>query len=236
MAGEMFTFPSNGGQAQGYLATPAAGQGPGVIVIQEWYGLNTNIKSVADRLANEGYVALAPDLYHGKEAKEPDTAQKLMMAMKMDQAARDMSGAVDYLKGHETVEPKKIGSVGFCLGGGLSLFLATIKPIDAAVSYYGVLGAQPDFSKVQGAVLGHYAENDAFATPDSARALEKQLRDLGKDAEFHIYEGATHAFAHELFESDLDVNVELPFPYSYDEQAARTSWRRTLDFFRKHLT
>jgi carboxymethylenebutenolidase len=235
MAGEMVSFPSNGGEAPGYLATPGSGKGAGVVVIQEWYGLNANIKSVADKLASEGYVALAPDLYHGQEAKEPDTAQKLMMAMKMDEAAKDMSGAVDYLLKNAAVEPKKIGSVGFCLGGGLSLFLATIKPIDAAVSYYGVVGAQPDFSKVQGAVLGHYAENDPFASPEVARSLEKQLKDHGKDAEFHIYEGATHAFAHEMFESELDPNVKLPFPYSYDEEAARTSWKRTLDFFKDRL-
>jgi carboxymethylenebutenolidase len=235
MAGEMVTYPSNGGEGQGYLATPASGKGPGVVVIQEWWGLNKNIKNVADRLAGEGYVALAPDLYHGEEAKEPGTAQKLMMAMKMDQAAKDMSGAVDYLRGHEAVEPKKIGSVGFCLGGGLSLYLASLRPVDAAVSYYGVLpGAQPDFSKLQGAVLGHYAENDDFASPESARALEKQLKDLGKDVEMHIYPGTTHAFSHELFESDLTPE-RTGMPVRYSENASQTAWQRTLDFFSKHL-
>ncbi|MEX2238553.1 MAG: dienelactone hydrolase family protein [Dehalococcoidia bacterium] len=235
MAGQMVSFPSNGTQGQGYLATPDSGKGAGVVVIQEWWGLNQNIKSVAERLAGEGYVALAPDLYKGQEAKEPDTAQKLMMAMKMDEAARDLSGAVDYLLGHEAVEPTKIGSIGFCLGGGLSLYLATLKPIDAAVSYYGVLGAQPDFSQVKGAVLGHYAEHDDFASPDSARALEKKLKELGKDAEFHVYPHTTHGFAHEFFETDIDTE-KMGLPMRYSNEAAEISWQRTLDFFRKHLS
>jgi carboxymethylenebutenolidase len=233
--GEMVSFPSNGGTCQGYLAKPAAGSGAGVVVIQEWWGLNENIKSVADRVAAEGYTALAPDLYHGEEAKEPNTAQKLAMSLKMDEAARDMSGAIDYLLGLDAVQPKKIGAVGFCLGGGLALFLASLKPVDAAVSYYGVLmGAQPDFTKVQGAVQGHYAELDDFASPDSARALEKQLRDLGKEADFHIYPGTTHAFAHKLFDTDIDAQ-KLGLPMEYNPEAAQTAWTRTLDFFGKHL-
>ncbi len=224
MAGEMVEFPSNGRQTPGYLAVPSSGRGPGVVVIQEWWGLVGHIKDVADRFANEGFVALAPDLFHGKTASEPDEAGKLMMSMEMDKAARDLSGAVDYLRGHDAVEPKKVGSVGFCLGGGLSLFLATIKPIDACVIYYGVLpGAQPDLSKLRAPVLGHYAEQDDFAPPDKARELEAQIRATGQPVEFHIYEGTTHAF----FNDDR--------PDVYAETHAKRSWERTLAFFREHL-
>src|SRR3990172_461682 len=187
MEGEMVRFPSNGQEVEGYLAKPASGSGPGVVVIQEWWGLNANIRDICDRLAGEGFVALAPDLFHGKSTSEPDEAGKLMMALKMDQAAKDMAGAVDYLVGLDATTGDKVGCVGYCMGGGLSLFLASLKPrIGACVVYYGVLpGAQPDLSKVLAPVLGHFAEKDQFAPPASARELENGLKSLGKQAEFH---------------------------------------------------
>jgi len=225
MAGEMVRFPSNGREAEGYLATPVSGSGPGVIVIQEWWGLVPHIKDICDRLAGEGFVALAPDLYHGATTTEPDEAGKLMMALKMDQAANDMSGAVDYLAGLDAATGDTIGSVGYCLGGGLSLFLASLKPqIGACVVYYGVLpGAQPDLSKIQGPVLGHFAENDQFASPASARELESSLRSLGKEVEFHVYPGTDHAFFNDTR------------PDVYKAEAATLSWERTLAFYRQHL-
>ncbi len=225
MAGEMVTFPSNGQEAQGYLAKPASGSGPGVVVIQEWWGLVPHIKDVCDRLAGEGYVALAPDLYHGEETAEPDEAQKLMMGMEMDQAAKGMSGAVDYLAGLDAATGDKVGSIGFCMGGGLSLYLATLKSqLGACVIYYGVLpGAQLDLSKVQGAVLGHYAEDDAFVNPQSARELESKLKSLGKQVEFHIYPGTGHGFFNDTR------------PDAHNAEAAKLSWERTLAFYREHL-
>jgi carboxymethylenebutenolidase len=136
---------------------------------------------------------------------------------------------------HNAVEPKRVGAVGFCLGGGLALFLASLKPIDAAVSFYGVLmGAQPDLNAVKGAVQGHYADHDDFASPESARALEQQLKDAGKEAEFFIYDNTTHAFAHQLFETDIDA-AKTGLPFSYNDEAAKAAWQRTLDFFNKHL-
>lgn len=224
--GEMVTFASNGGTTEGYLAKPASGKGPGLIVIQEWWGVTPWIKGVADRLAAEGYLALAPDLYHGETAAEPGDAQKLMMAMKMDEAAKEISGAYEYLK---TEGSGKVGSIGFCLGGGLSLFISTLKPIDACVVYYGVLpGAQPDLSKIAGHVLGHFAENDAFCTPDAARALEQQLKDAGKKVEFHIYPGTTHAF----------MNTSDPIDKAgmkHNPDASKQAWERTLAFYKKNL-
>ena len=225
MAGESIRFPSNGQEAEGYLAKPASGSGPGVVVIQEWWGLVPHIKDICDRLAQEGFVALAPDLYHGQEAAEPDEAGKLMMGMKIDEAARDMSGAVDYLVGLDAASGDKVGSVGFCMGGGLSLYLASLKPgIGACVIYYGAMpGTQPELANLQAAVLGHYAENDGFATPAGARDLEANLKAAGKQVKFTIYPGTAHAFFND---SRPDV---------YNEVAAKISWESTLAFFKQHL-
>ena len=225
MAGEMVKFPSNGHECEGYLAKPSSGKGPGVVVIQEWWGLNDNIKNVADRLADEGFVALAPDLYHGKKTAEPDEAMKLMMAMNIDQAGKEIMGSVDYLAGLDAATGDKVGSIGFCMGGGLSLYLATLKPqVGACVIYYGVIpGAAPDLSKIQGAVLGHYAENDDFASPASARDLEMKLKSLGKEVEFHIYPGTHHGFFNDTR------------PDVHDAKASQLTWERTLAFYRKHL-
>ena len=224
MAGSMIEFPSNGRMTPGYLSVPASGRGPGVVVIQEWWGLVGHIKDVADRFAQAGYVALAPDLYYGQTASEPDEAGKLMMSLQMDKAARDLAGAVEHLRGHAAVQPNKIGSVGYCLGGGLSLFLATVTPTDACIIYYGVLpGVQPDLSKLRCPVLGHYAEHDDFASPEKARELEAQIRAAGQSVEFHIYPGTSHAF----FNDDR--------PEVYNADAARQSWERDMAFFGQHL-
>ena len=140
--GEMVTFPSNGGQAEGYIAVPEGGSGPGVVVIEEWWGLNQQIKEVCDRYASEGFVALAPDVY-GREVPmdEPDEAAQMMMALNIEQAAKDLTGAVDYLRGHDAVTGSGIGVTGFCAGGGLALWLATLRPdaVKAVVPYYGLI-------------------------------------------------------------------------------------------------
>lgn len=228
MSGQMIAFPGNGGTADGYLAKPAAVKAPGVVVIQEWWGLNEQIKGIADRLASAGYLALVPDLFHGKKTSEPDEAQKLMMAMKMDVAAKDLAGAFDFLKASDACTGK-VGSVGFCLGGGLSLFLATIRPVDACVVFYGVLpGAQPNLNAIAGPVLGHYAEDDGWASPDAARALEQQLKDAGKQVEFHIYAHAKHAFMN-------DTPDPPKAGGGYSAEASALAWERTLAFYAKHL-
>src|SRR5919197_5696064 len=126
MAGRMVQFPSNGGTTAGYLATPQSGKGPGVLVIQEWWGLVGHIKKVCDRFAADGFTALAPDLYHGKTASEPDEAGKLFMALNIAQAEKDLRGAAQYLAGQSST--KKLGVVGFCMGGQLALYAATLNP------------------------------------------------------------------------------------------------------------
>jgi carboxymethylenebutenolidase len=223
MAGQMVSFPSNGSTAEGYLELPPSGKGPGVVVIQEWWGLNDNIKDIARRFAAAGYVALAPDLYHGKVTKEPDEAGKIMMSMKMDTAAKDMAGAYDFLRKHDACTGK-VGSVGFCLGGGLSLYIATLRPIDACVIYYGVLpGVQPDMSKLTGAVLGHYADHDDWANEAAVKALEAQIKAQGREVEMHIYPGTQHGFFNDTR------------PEAHHAEASKQSWDRTLAFYDKHL-
>lgn len=199
--GELVVF--EGGQ--GYLAMPDHGTraGPGVVVIQEWWGVNEQIRGCCDRLAAEGFVALAPDLYQGEITHEPDEAGKLMMGLNLEHAANDMLAAVRYLEAHADVEGTGIGVIGFCMGGGLALYLATLAPDDlrACVPFYGVIpwpSAHPDWSKVRARVQGHYAEHDSSAPPAAARALEADLQAHGVEAEFFIYEGAEHAFANEM--------------------------------------
>ncbi|MGH8991288.1 MAG: dienelactone hydrolase family protein [Acidimicrobiia bacterium] len=226
--GTMVEFPSNGTTVVGYLATPEAGAGPGLIVIQEWWGLVDHIKDLCDRFAAEGFTALAPDLYHGATTTEPDEAGRLMMGMNLERAARDMAGAVDHLAGHEAVRGQGVGVVGFCMGGGLALWLATLRPdlVRAAVPFYGVIpwdAAQPDWSRLGAAVQGHYAENDGFASPEHVAALEAQLKDVGVEVEMFVYDGAHHGFFNDTR------------PEAHDETAARQAWVRTLEFLRRHL-
>jgi carboxymethylenebutenolidase len=221
--GERVSFKSNGGTCEGYLAD---GGGPGVIVIQEWWGLVPHIEDVADRFAAEGFTALAPDLYHGRASFEPDEAGKLMMALNLGEAGKDLTGAVDFLQ--QRTGRSKIGVVGYCMGGGLTLVLATLRPdaVAAAAPYYGVIpwaDAQPDWSKLSATVVGEYAEKDGFAGPDAVRALEAQLRDLGKDVTLHVHAGADHAFFNDT-RSDV-----------YDATASALAFGRTLELFRSNL-
>src|SRR5436309_3451439 len=179
---ETVEFPSNGGTASGYLVRPPSGSGPGVVVIQEWWGLNPGIKEMTDRLAAAGFVALAPDLYRGELAghDEMGKAAQLMQALPPDRAARDMSGAVDYLADHAAVIGKGIGVVGFCMGGMLSLILAANRgdKIKAAVPFYGFPqgDTEPDWSGLTASVQGHMAGVDDFFGPEAARALEAKLQ------------------------------------------------------------
>jgi carboxymethylenebutenolidase len=223
MTGSMVTFPANGSTTSGYLATSQSGGGPGVLVIQEWWGLVPHIKRVCDRFAAEGFVALAPDMFHGQTASEPDGAGKLFMALNIAQAEKDLRGAVAHLLGRSTT--KKVGAVGFCMGGQLALFAATLNPaVGACVNFYGIHpNVKPDYAKLAGPVLGFYAERDAFVTPAVARQVDADIRAAGRSSEIHIYPGVDHAF----------FNDERP--EVYDRNAAEDAWRRTLAFLRQHL-
>ena len=223
MAGKMIEFPSNGTTTHGYLATPQTGNGPGLLVIQEWWGLVPHIKNVCDRFAAEGFTALAPDMYHGKTVKEPDEAGKLLMALNIAQAEKDLRGAAKCLAGHSSTA--KLGVVGFCMGGQLALFAATLNSsIGACVNFYGIHpNVTPDYTKLSGPVLGLFAEKDTFVTPQVAKDLDAAIKRAGKPSEIHIYPGVSHAFFNDE-RSD-----------AYDREAAADAWRRTLAFFRQHV-
>jgi carboxymethylenebutenolidase len=219
-------FQANGSTASGYLAEPASGSGPAVVVLQEWWGLDDHIRSICDRLAADGFVALAPDLYHGETADAPDEAQQKMMALSMDQAELEMSGAVDYLAAHSATLGEGVGSLGFCLGGGLAVWAASVNPkIRAVVSYYYVMPhGKPDFSRIAAPVLGHFGTADDFIPVETAEGLLAELRAAGVEAEFVFYEGAGHAFFN-------DTN-RLG---TYDPDAAARSWRRSTEFLTENL-
>jgi carboxymethylenebutenolidase len=219
----MVTFPANGGTCGGYLARPTSGTGKGVIVIQEWWGLNDNITGIADRFAAEGFVALAPDLYHGKLTTEPDEAGKLLMALNIGQAEADLKGAVTYLK---DLTGSPVGTVGFCMGGALSLFAACNSDGDvgACVDFYG---GHPmvkyNWDGLTAPVLGIWAESDDFVNPN-VLGYEEELKKRNHEYEFITYPNTHHAF----------FNDEHPEP-EHNPTAAKAAWEKTLEFFNKHL-
>jgi carboxymethylenebutenolidase len=219
-------FKANGSTATGYLAVPDSGSGPGVVVLQEWWGLDDHIRSVCDRLATDGFVALAPDLYHGETADQPDEAQQKMMALSMDRAEREMSGAVDFLAASDASTGEGVGAIGFCLGGGLAVWAATVNPkVRAVVSYYYVMPhGKPVFAKIDAPVLGHFGTADAFIPVEAAESLLAELHDAGVKAEFVFYEGAGHAFFN-------DTN-RLG---TYDADAGARAWARSTEFLAQAL-
>ena len=225
MSGSRVTFPANGGATEGYLALPP-NPGPGVIVLQEWWGLVPHIEDVCDRFAAEGFAALAPDLFHGHKVTSPDEAEKLFMALNIADTERDLRGAVQYLINHEATGGDRVGVVGFCMGGQLSLYAAGKNPsIGACVDYYGVHpNVHPDIAAMNAPVLGFFGEEDPMVTPEVTRDLERKLREAGVTVEFHTYPGAGHAFFN-------DARPEAHVP-----DAAADSWKRMLAFYRAHLT
>lgn len=224
MSSKMVEFAANGRTAEGYLSLPA-GPGPGVIVIQEWWGLVDHIKDLADRFAKEGFVALAPDLYHGDMTKSPDQAGKMLMALNIGEAAKDLSGAARYLLDQDLVQPKKVGALGFCMGGQLALYAATEFPnlISAGVDFYGIHpNAKFDPDKLRVPILAHFGKRDSSVPESTARALIDSIQSRGKKIEAHFYD-ADHAFFN-------DTRPEV-----HNREAAALAWTRTLDFLRREL-
>jgi carboxymethylenebutenolidase len=222
--GDMVSFASNGLDARGHLAVPEAGRGPGIIVLQEWWGLNEQIKGVADRLAGQGFVALAPDLYHGELAghDEMDKAGRLMTELPPERAAKDMSGAIDYLVGHDAVTGDGVGAIGFCMGGMLTLLVAAMRgdKVAAAMPFYGFPPPdnEPDWSGLTAVVRGHMANPDDFFAPEAAAALQDKLVGMGKDVAFTVHD-AGHAFMNEtnaIGTHDADLAARLwPEVYAF---------------------
>jgi carboxymethylenebutenolidase len=224
-AGQDIEFASNGEQIAGYLSVPASGRGPGVIVIQEWWGLVDHIRGLCDRLAREGFVALSPDLYRGESTSDPDDAGRLMMDLEIPRAARDLDGAVAALLNQDAVTGSKVGAIGFCMGGQLALYAATRNAsIGAVGDFYGVHpNVTLDLSGLEAAVLGVFAENDTFVTPETARKLEAELQGAGVRTEFTIHPGVDHAFMNDTR------------PDVHDAETAARAWADTLAFLRREL-
>lgn len=222
--GETVTFISDNIEAQGYLARPdGGGRFPGVIVIQEWWGVDEHIKSVADRFAEAGFVALAVDLYHGQTTSEPDEARKLVMALDFGRVLKEMIAAVNYLCGR--IEVDGVGVIGFCLGGTLSLLLASKTPrVGAVASFYG--GRQLDDTELMDIacpILAIYAGQDQGIPPEHIAHQREVWTRSGVPHEIVVYAHADHAFFNETR------------PEVYDAAAADDAWQRTLALFRKQL-
>lgn len=221
----MIEFPSNSHTTPGYLAVPKDGaKHSGIVVIQEWWGLVPHIKEVAERFAREGFVALAPDLYYGKTAAEPNEAQKLVMALDRPRAVQEIAAAAKYLKSLEAVSPKKIGVVGFCMGGGLALSAAaSTAELAAVVAFYGRPLDKGDVAKLRVPVLGFYGETDHSNPVEAVREFEGEMKKTGVPGEIHLYPGAGHAFFNDSR------------PEAFNAAAAKDTWGKTLAWFNKYL-
>ena len=226
----MIEYQRHDGQpVHGYLAEPAdKASAPGVVVIQEWWGLDTEVKAVADRLAKAGYRALVPDLYRGKLALEAKEAEHLMGDLNFgDAAGQDIRGAVQYLK---ATGSKKVAVTGFCMGGALTVLSAcNIPELDAAVVWYGYPPLEyVDAKAITKPIMAHWATHDEFFALSGVEQLEAKLSDAGTPYEFYSYD-AKHAFANPKADSR-----GLP-PLQYNEAAANLAWDRTMEFFKKNL-
>ncbi|MFC7343576.1 dienelactone hydrolase family protein [Saccharopolyspora griseoalba] len=220
------SFRSNGRTAHGYLAVPQE-PGPGVVVVQEWWGLTDHVADVADRLCAEGFVALAPDLYGGRTTHDPQEAARMMQQLPVEQAARDLGGAVDHLLAHELVTGSSVGAVGFCMGGKFAIVLAAQQGdrVGAVVPFYGIPSpSETDFSRLTAPMLGHFGEYDRGVTVEAVGEMSEAVQQQSPvRPQIHIYP-AGHAFFN-------DRN-----PASYQEESAHLAWPRTLDFLRRNLT
>jgi carboxymethylenebutenolidase len=221
MVGHPARFSANGGEASGYLALPPSNQGPGIVVVQEWWGLVPHIKDLCDRFAQNGFLALAPDLYHGKTTVEAEEANHLLQNLDWGRATIEITGAVRHLRGQGC---PKVGVVGFCMGGALSMIAAAKAGVDAAVSFYGFPPQGPPRGQTCPPSLVLFGENENFFPVPDAKAWVEEQKKAGVDSDIVIYPGAGHAFFNDQR------------PEAYHAMAAKDAWNRTLRHFRKHLT
>ncbi|WP_396201321.1 dienelactone hydrolase family protein [Gemmatimonas sp.] len=230
MTGTMVEFRAtsgtDGGTASGYLSLPPSGHGPGLLVLQEWWGLVDHIKVLADRFAAAGFVALAPDLYRGEQATTPGDAERLLMALDMPHTAGALRGGAAYLRELDAVSPKKVGAIGFCMGGQLALYSATAHPdvIDAVVDFYGIFNPKVpvDLSALRAPVQAHFGDHDTSIPRARADALMAEVAATGVRAEAYFYD-AGHAFFN-------DTRAAV-----YNPDAAALAWERTIEFLQQSL-
>ena len=220
----MVDLKSPEGTVSGYLALPKKGHGPGVLVLHAWWGLNDFFKSLCDHLAKAGFVAFAPDLYHGATASTRDGAGHLMSKLDQKEAGGNLVSGVRGLQSHPGVRGKHLGVIGFSMGAFWSLWLAQELPADvtAVVLFYGT--GDGNYSHIKAAFLGHFAETDEFESSAAVRDLEKDLRSRVEHLTFYTYPGTTHWF----FEKDR--------PDAYDDSAAKLAWQRTIRFLTTQLS
>jgi carboxymethylenebutenolidase len=222
----MFTFKTESGEGRGYLAVPAAGSGPGVLVLHAWWGLTPFFTSVCDRLAEAGFVALAPDLHHGQTAATVEEAEALVKQSEGPNQVRTKAvaaGALAQLRAHPAVQGTGVGVVGFSMGAAWAIVLANQAPQDiaAVVLFYGTYS--PDFTPARAAFLGHFAESDEWEPLEGVREMEAALRAAGREVTVHLYPHTGHWF----FEADR--------PEAYKREAAEMAWTRTVEFLRSRL-
>jgi carboxymethylenebutenolidase len=213
------------GGLDAFVAWPAGRTtAPAVIVVHEWWGLNGQIRSIARRLAQEGYVAIVPDLYHGQVAGDPEYAHELMRGLDEDKAVSDLGAALAWLRTQARVDRRRIGVVGFCMGGRLSELLALHTPdLAAAVMFYGRPESDPGkLAALKAPLQGHFGGEDRGIGADQVEAFRAALAKAGRSSAIYVYPGAGHAFMHEGRSS-------------YHADAARQAWARTLQFFQKYL-
>lgn len=229
MKSQMIQFPSNGHSTPGYLARPSDDSGrsyPAIVVIQEWWGLVDHIKELCERFAAAGFVALAPDLYHGQKADEPDEARKLVMALDMERALQEIRAAAVYLAALDEVGPAKVGVVGWCMGG-MAAFSVAVNPgeapFGAVVGFYGRPPAAEQVPQINIPVLGLFGDLDQGIPPQTAHDFEAALQANGKIHEIHVYPGAQHAFFN-------DSRAQV-----YNAAAAADAWDKTIHWFQTYL-
>ncbi len=223
LSGRAITATVGGVSLTGYLAEPSGkGPFPAVIMFHEWWGLNAYIKETADALAKEGYVVFAPDLYHGKVATDPKTAGQYMNEVDPANAMATVKAAYQWVKEQPTTRGTKIGSIGWCMGGGWSFQLGVNEPVDAVVIYYGLVEKDPAvLRRLHGPVMGIFADKDGWITPEMANGFEQGLKAAKVSHQIHRYD-ADHAFAN-------------PSGQNYKSEMAADAWKKTLAFFKANL-
>ena len=220
-------FAGGDGEAFGYLRLPESGSGPGVVVIQEWWGLTTHVASIVERLAEAGFVALAPDLYGGTTTHDSAEAAELLKSLPVERAAEDLAGAVDYLVGLPAVTSSTVGAIGFCMGGGFVFALAARRPdlVSAAVPFYGLPRDGSVVPRIRAAVQGHFGVEDRGIPVERVESVFATLAERPEPglAELHLYP-AGHAFLN-------DENLIG----TYDPECAAQAWSRAVQFLTEHI-
>jgi carboxymethylenebutenolidase len=223
---EMVQFPNGSETVSGYLATPAkAGRYPGLVVAHEWWGLTDWVKEQTRKLADQGYIVLAVDLYRGKVTSDPEEAHELMRGLPQDRAVAELNSGLVYLVGRKDVDRDHVGVIGWCMGGGLALQLAIHQPhLSACVVNYGALPTDPnDIQQIFAPVLGNFGAEDRGITPADVHEFETTMQGMKRRVDLKIYEGAGHGF-----ENSTNANAYRP-------EAAADAWARTIAFLNKTM-